>query len=118
MPGLPSAAGLLLGLGLLVAAYAKGRSDGGEIEAAAQLREEKASALAVASTERAIAAGLARIEVRHTTIRQTLEREIHEKTVYRDCRHSADGLRAVNAALGSGTVGAGGGELPAADAAD
>lgn len=53
-------------------------------------------------TEAATAASakeISKIEVKHVTIRQRLDREIIKEPVYTDCRHSPDGMRAVNDAL-------------------
>lgn len=59
--------------------------------------------LAIKQTQEAAAIGtaseIAKIRISNTTIRQTLEKEIYEKPVYLDCRHSALGLQSVNAAL-------------------
>jgi hypothetical protein len=59
--------------------------------------------LAIKKTQEAAALGtaaeIAKIKVSNTTIRQTLEKEIYEKPVYLDCRHSALGMQSVNAAL-------------------
>lgn len=93
--------------------YVKGRADGKAIEEAAVAREERIATASREAAMKAAAEAIAGIEVKNVTIRQTLEKEIHEKPVYRDCRHSPDGLRSINDAL-SGAVRAGGGELPAA----
>lgn len=58
------------------------------------------------------------IEVRNVTIRQKAETITREVPVYRDCRHTADGLRLVNQALSDAEEPATGGELPATDPAD
>ena len=59
--------------------------------------------LVIKKTQEAAALGtaaeIAKIKVTNQTIRQTLEKEIYEKPVYFDCRHSAIGLQSVNAAL-------------------
>lgn len=59
--------------------------------------------LAIQKTQEAAALGtaaeIAKIKVVNQTIRQTLEKEIYEKPVYIDCRHSPIGLQSVNAAL-------------------
>lgn len=70
-----------------------------------------------AAAERGAAAQIAKLEVQHVQITQPLEREIRENVVYRDCVHTADGLRLVNAAL-AGTGPAGDRELPGPRAAD
>ena len=102
---------------VLAGAYAWGRSDGRALEQAAQSRETLAAVRTFEDMQRAIAGELAKIEIRNTTIRAVVEREIHEVPVYRDCKHSDSGLRAVNAALSNGAAAPGDGELPAADAA-
>lgn len=58
-----------------------------------------------------------KIEVRNTTVRQKTETVTREVPVYRDCKHSADGLRLVNEALADGPQPVADGKLPAADAA-
>jgi len=64
----------------------------------------------------AAAAAIARIEVTSEQIIQPLRTEIRTNTVYRDCRHSDDSLRNLNALI----VGrpAGESKLPRADSAD
>lgn len=60
-------------------------------------------AVAIKQTQEAAALGtaaeIAKIKVVNQTIRQTLEKEIYEKPVYIDCKHTALGLQSVNAAL-------------------
>lgn len=100
----------------LIGAYFYGRHDGGEIAEAQRLRDEQVARQVFDQAQAAAAQEIAKIKVRNTTVQQTLEKEIHEKPVYRDCHHSPDGLRSINAAL-AGSEPAGGGELPAADPA-
>jgi hypothetical protein len=89
---------------------------------AEQQRDERLAAKAADAARQAVGESLSRLKVVNTTIQNEVERHVIEKPVYRDaqCRHDADGLRFVNAALtGTPAAGpAGGGELPAADAAD
>lgn len=47
----------------------------------------------------AVAEELAKLEVKHVTIRQEVQREVIEKPVYRDCKHDSDGLRLINEAI-------------------
>lgn len=94
-------------------AYIKGRGDGAALERA-ELKEDaelvrETREVAMRSAAEAIAA----IEIKQVTIRQTLEKAINEKPAYRDCVHSPDGLRAVNAAL-TWPGPAGGSKLPGA----
>ncbi len=67
--------------------------------------EARQEALSAAAKE------IAKIDVKRVTIRQPLEREVHEKVVYRDCQHTPDGLLRLNQALG-GSGAAGGIKLP------
>lgn len=98
-------------------AYIKGRQDGGAIAKADQAEVLETVRKVRADAQLGAADAIAGITINNTTIRQTLEREIHEKTVYRDCRHDADGLRLINAALaGRGAEPAGDRQLPRLDA--
>lgn len=108
---------LILGaITAIVGAYFYGRHDGGEMADAQRLRDEQVARQVFAQAQTAAAGEIAKIKVRNVTVQQTLEREIHEKPVYRDCKHSPDGLRSLNAAL-TGAEPADGGQLPAADPA-
>lgn len=88
-------------------------------EVAARTREDQHVAKAVEAANGAAAEAISKIKVVNTKIMNEVQREIIEKTVYRECRHSPVGLRLVNDALaGGGTVPVGGGKLPAADPAE
>lgn len=76
------------------------------------------ASIVTAQTERgealkAAAQAIAAIDVKQQTIRERVIRETVEKPVYRDCRHDADGLRDINAALSESADPV---ELPASDA--
>lgn len=108
---------LLVALLGLVGAFAGGWWTGARVEQGTQKRAEDAAEAARAAAMQGAAEAIAKIEVRHTTIRQPLEREIRENTVYRDCRHSPDALRLLNDALTDrDPQPAGGGGVPAVDA--
>lgn len=64
-------------------------------------KEAREEALAAAARE------IAKIDVKRVTIRQPLEKQVHEKIVYRDCRHDPDGLQLLNKALSNGSTGDG-----------
>lgn len=113
---MPSLAMILVALVALITAYFAGRNDGAEIAEAQRLRDEQVARQVFDQAQAAAAQEIAKIKVRNTTVQQTLQREIHEKPVYLDCRHSPDGLRSLNAAL-AGAEPADGGKLPAADPA-
>jgi predicted nucleic acid-binding protein len=96
---------ILLAFVLLVGgSYVVGRWDGKQLCAAASLKEEAVARAATDAAASAAANAIARMKVRNVTVRQELEREVREVPVYRDCRHSPDGLRHINEALAGGTV--------------
>lgn len=86
---------------------------------AATARDERVAQIASAAAAASAAEAIGRIEVKNTTIRQTLEKEIHEKTIFRDCRSGADAVRLLNDTAGatSPAQAASGSELPASGAA-
>jgi multidrug efflux pump subunit AcrA (membrane-fusion protein) len=89
---------------------------GKDHEVAARAREDAAAMAAAQIAAAAAAEAISRIEVQRVEITQPMLREVREKTVYRECRHTPDGLRGVNAALTGHAEPAGAGELPAASA--
>lgn len=92
-------AGLLTILASFGIGYAKGSSD----SEASHDSQELMVAKVAEKAQQAAAREIAKIEIRHTTIRQKVQREITERPVYRNCSHSPDGLRLVNQALSSRT---------------
>lgn len=67
----------------------------------------------------AAAEAISKIEVKHTTVRQTLEKEVHEKTVFRDCRSGPDAVRMFNSTIPAQAGSApDGGKLPATNHAE
>lgn len=102
-------------LGVLGAGYGGFRL-GVDHEVAAQAREDQHIAQAVDAANGAAAAAIAKLVPKNTTIRQTLEKEIHENTVYRDCKSSDSVVREFNAGIDAAPGPAGGGKLPAAHA--
>jgi len=104
---------LLAAAGLVGAAYWQGRQDGRAGCEAEAAREERLTVAAGQAAASAAAQAIAGISVRHTTIRQEAEREIQVRTEYRDCRHSAEQLQRINAALSpAASSPAGAGQLP------
>lgn len=100
-------------IALCIACYAAGRHDGSRLEESAQAREERAAQVAYDNAQRAAAEAIAKLEVKHVTYKQQIEREVREVPVYRDCRNTPGGMLAINAALANGAVASGGSELPA-----
>lgn len=104
---------LLLALAAAGGAYWQGRQDGGAAAQAKVARDEDLVRKAGEAGADGAARAIARLQVRHTTIRQETEREIQVRTEYRDCRHGAEQLQRLNSALSgapaaSGPAGAGG----------
>jgi hypothetical protein len=92
---------ILIALG---ACYAWGRHDGSALAEADVLRENALVERAFAASQAGAAAEIAKLEIKHVTLQQRIERETREVPVYRDCRHSPDGLRSLNDALENRTV--------------
>lgn len=105
----------LVGAAAVAGAFFYGQRVGAAGERAEQKYREQIVREVAAAAQDAAAAAIAKIEVKNVTQRQVLQREIVERPVYRDCRHSPDGLRAVNNALVPGSSDPG--PVPAADPA-
>lgn len=98
----------LLALG---ACYVWGRHDGSALAEAGVLRENALVEKAIEASQSGAAAAIAKLEIKHVTLQQKIERETREVPVYRDCRHSPDGLRSLNEALGNRADAPGGRQL-------
>lgn len=112
---------VLLASALTGGAYYQGRQDGEARIVAQEAREREIAAEAVDAANAAAAQAISAIKVQHRTITQEVERHVIESPVYRDpgCRHDADGLRNINAALtgAARSEPAGSGVLPGTDTA-
>ncbi len=82
-----------------IALFGAGVWTGTEWEQGQEAKREKVAQAAKDAALQAAAAEIAKVDVRYVTINRKLEKEVHEKTVYRDCRHSPDALRLLNDAL-------------------
>jgi hypothetical protein len=113
---LGGALAVVLALG---AAYIQGRSDGLDKCEAAQARDDRVALIASTAGAASAAEAISKIGVKHETIRQTLERQIVEKPVYRDCRSGMDAVGVFNSSLVPTTAASGvdPGQLPATDSA-
>ena len=102
-------------------AYYKGGVNAVNAVEAQAARDEKIAQVAFDNAMTATAKAISKIEVKNTTIRQVLEKEIHERPVYRtlDCSHKPDVLGMLNRALANpdGAADARNRLVPAADAA-
>lgn len=92
-----------------------GYGAGQDAEVADQSRVVAAVTAAGNEAASAAAGQIAKISVKNTTIRQTLEKEVHERPVYRDCISDPTARRLLNDTIGAATAASapGGGELPA-----
>lgn len=88
-------ASLLAGVG----GFFYGMDLGKKLEAGAQRRVEDAQAATLAAAALGTAQEIAKLEPKLVTLKERVTREIIKEPVYRDCVHSADGLRAINDAL-------------------
>lgn len=89
-------AGILIAL---VAAYGTGRYDGARLERESVLSSEKAAQVAYDAAMKATAEQLANLTINNTTIRQKAEVIVRENTIYRECKHTPDGLQSINTAI-------------------
>lgn len=91
-----------LGAGLLIAliaAYGTGRYDGARLERESVLSSEKAAEVAYDAAMKATAEQLSNLTITNTTIRQKAEVIVRENTIYRECKHTLDGLQSINTAI-------------------
>lgn len=102
----------LLLVAALVGSYGWGRHDGAALMEAACNRGIERVTQAVAAAQTKTAEDISKMEVKHVTVQRRIERTTREVPVYRDCRHSADGLRALNDALANRADAVGDRELP------
>lgn len=91
---------VLLGLAVaflsaLFGAYTHGVmvTEGAYALAAQESKTARDEALAAAAKE------IAKIDVKNITIRQNLEKEVHEKLIYSSCVNTDSGMQLINAAL-------------------
>ena len=102
---------LIVGLAILVS-YIAGRSDGRDLQKADILEIQAKAENVEAAVQVSVAKALSTVEIKHVTIKQLLEKETRVVPVHNDCKHTVDGLRAVNAALTNKAVSSGDSELP------
>lgn len=95
------------------AAYSHGRDSKQAEWDAAKVAEADAKSAAL----EAAASAIAKIEVTSEKIVQPIRTEIRTNTVYRDCQHSPDSLRNLNALIVGGEPD-GQGRVPQTDTAD
>ncbi len=102
-------------LGAIIAwggAYAWGRNDGADLVRAEQSRAERLVLKVREEAQLGAAAEIAKLEIKHVTLTQYLQKETRIEPVYLECRHTPDGLRVLNAALTNRPIPAGDRQLP------
>jgi hypothetical protein len=91
---------LIIAIGLaIMGAGAGGFKLGRDNVIAGQMRENEQIDKAVAAGVTAAAEAISKIKVVNKTIQNEVQREVQNNVVYRDCKHSPDGLRLLNQSL-------------------
>jgi hypothetical protein len=113
-----SLAAALLWAGSVGGAFWYGIGVGDDKVTAQIAREDRLAEKVSEATATAAAKAIADIKVTNTTIRQTLEKEVHERTVFRDCSSGPDSVRMLNSspAIAARPVPPGASELSASGA--
>lgn len=102
-----------------------GYTAGVDHEKASQLDKQQLVAEAVDAANQVAAEAIAKLKPKHQTIRQTLEREVRENVVYKECKSSQSAVDAFNSGIdgvqqrdgkAASTNPAGGLKLPGANA--
>lgn len=95
-----------------------GYGAGQDAEIADQSRVVRAVAASSEAAASAAAHAISNLKVKHTTVNQKLEKEIHEKPVFVDCRSGSAAVELFNSTIPAATLDASGrGLLPTANAA-
>ncbi len=104
------------GLLALIAAFGGGWWAGGQVEQAAQAREDRVAAVATEAAASAAAQAISQIKVQHRTVQQELTREIIDRPVFTDCRSGLSAVQLFNSAIPDYKPEPAGSGVPAADA--
>lgn len=95
---------LLLGVGAAFVAstggaFFYGQNVGRDSLEAQKAREDKIAQVAYTSAQTAAAQAIADMEIKNVTITQPIRTEVRTRTVYADCKHTPEGLGALNRAI-------------------
>lgn len=107
---------LLAAAAACVGSFFYGQKVGADSCEAQAAREQHIAKVATDAVQKGAAKAIADMEIQNVTITQPIRTEVRTRTVYADCRHTPDGLRALNAAITGRAEPAGDGKLPRADA--
>ena len=94
------------------AAFFYGMDVGADREVAAQERTRAAVQETRDLAQQGAAKAIADMEIKNVTITQPIRTEVRTRTVYAECKHTPDGVRALNSAITGRAEPVGGGELP------
>ena len=86
-------------VGSVGGAYFFGRSDGRELQRSEQKTIDEIVEKVQEASINAAASQIAKQEPKNVYIKQKVEKEIIREPVYRDCRHTPGGMRALTAAF-------------------
>lgn len=101
---------------VVVAAFFYGQEVGKDSVIAEQERTREAVRETRDLAQQGAAKAIADMEVKYVTITQPIRTEVRTRTVYAECKHTPDGLRALNAAITGRPESVGEGKLPGTDA--
>lgn len=106
---------LLGGVGLAIAAFFYGMDVGNDRAIAKQKSTQDLVDQVYDKAQKGAASAIAEMEIKNVTITQPIRTEVRTNTVYRDCKHSPDGLRSLNTAITGRPEPVGGLKLPRID---
>jgi hypothetical protein len=92
-------AGVVMWIASVTAGFVYGKHVEADHKDAMAAREQQVAQVASQAAAASAAEAISQIKVVNTTIQAKVMHEIETHTVYRDCEHTPDGLRYVNAAL-------------------
>ncbi|MGV3727718.1 hypothetical protein [Hydrogenophaga sp.] len=98
-------------------AFFYGMDVGADREIAKQKTTQELVDAVYDKAQKGAADSIAAMEIKNVTITQPIRTEVRTRTVYAECKHTPDGLRALNAAVTGRAEPIGQGELPRADPA-
>jgi hypothetical protein len=90
---------LVINILMTGAAYKFGYDNGENKIKASQIAENDLIAKVEERARLGAANEIAKIQLKQTTIYNKVQKEVQTNTVYRECKHTADGLRSLNEAL-------------------
>lgn len=93
-------AGVIAWAASVAGAFFYGQGIGRDSEIATQAREDKVAVIAREAAASAVADSISKMQVKNVTIRQQLETQVRENTIYRDCKLDPAIQRLLNSSPG------------------